>query len=87
MQDDAVCNAGSGSNLTEDGTVEGDASIMAGDGTYAAVGAAVGVTNPIRVAERLAAESHIPMPLGRVRPLYALPPGILELLCWHALYQ
>lgn len=42
MQDCPLCNAGMGSNLTESGIVECDASIMDGDGTFGAVGAVPG---------------------------------------------
>lgn len=43
MQDDPSTNAGRGSNLTEDGHVECDASIMSGDtGAFGAVGAVPG---------------------------------------------
>lgn len=41
-QDSEVCNAGKGSNLTEDGTAEGDASLMTDDGAFGAVGALSG---------------------------------------------
>lgn len=71
MQDAPSCNAGMGSNLTEGGRAECDASLMSGDGTYAAVGAAAGVAHPIEVAYTLAQESKLPMRLGRVRPMYA----------------
>ncbi len=37
-----MTNAGRGSNLTEEGLVENDASVMAGDGAFGAVGAAPG---------------------------------------------
>lgn len=44
LQDDPSTNAGRGSNLTEDGHVEGDASIMDGDsGAFGAVGAVPGI--------------------------------------------
>lgn len=42
VQDAAVTNAGTGSNLTMSGGVECDASIMSGSGTQAAVGAVPG---------------------------------------------
>lgn len=42
-QEAEVTNAGTGSNLTLEGSVEADASIMLGDKTFAAVGAAPGL--------------------------------------------
>jgi beta-aspartyl-peptidase (threonine type) len=52
LEDDPHFNAGLGSALTEDGTVEMDASVMAGDTLRAgAVGAVAGVRNPVRLAE------------------------------------
>lgn len=39
IQDDPCTNAGLGSNLTIDGNVECDASVMEGDGSFGAVGA------------------------------------------------
>ena len=71
VQSSQVCNAGIGSNLTESGHVECDASIMTGDGVFGAVGAAAGVAHPIQVALSLAKESRAPMPLGRIRPMCA----------------
>lgn len=46
LKDDPCTNAGRGSNLTEDGRVECDASIMDGDsGAFGAVGAVPGILN------------------------------------------
>ena len=43
MQDAPMCNAGAGSNLTLGGHAECDASVMAGDGAFGAVGAVSGI--------------------------------------------
>lgn len=43
MQEAEVTNAGFGSNLTLEGSVEADASIMLGDRSFGAVGAAPGL--------------------------------------------
>ena len=43
LQEAEVTNAGFGSNLTLEGSVEADASVMLGDKTFAAVGAAPGL--------------------------------------------
>ncbi len=42
MQDAPMCNAGTGSNLTLGGIAECDASVMAGDGVFGAMGAVSG---------------------------------------------
>ena len=43
LQEAEITNAGMGSNLTLDGSVEADASIMLGNNTFAAIGAAPGL--------------------------------------------
>ncbi|KAH9519544.1 taspase, threonine aspartase, 1 [Bulinus truncatus] len=70
MEDNELTNCGKGSNLTIQGTVECDASIMDGDTLhFGAVGALSGVSNPVTVAKYLLEEQKLgPLPLGRIRP-------------------
>ncbi|RWS28196.1 threonine aspartase 1-like protein [Leptotrombidium deliense] len=54
LEDNQITNAGFGSNLCNDGSVECDASLMDGDTLqWAAVGALNGIKNPIKVAKLL----------------------------------
>ena len=72
LEDDESCNAGKGSNLTLDGRVECDASIMDGEsGAWGGVAAVSSVRNPIRVATLLASDQmqEVPLSCGRVRPI------------------
>ncbi|KAK9837600.1 hypothetical protein WJX74_001192 [Apatococcus lobatus] len=75
LEDDAVSNAGFGSNLNFTGHVECDASVMAGDGMFGAIGAAPGIKNPGLAAGRLAQESRNPLTAGRVRPMFLAGDG------------
>jgi L-asparaginase / beta-aspartyl-peptidase len=59
LEDDPLFNAGLGSVLTEDGTVEMDASIMSGNGLRAGAVAMVrGVCNPIALARTVMDEGR-----------------------------
>ncbi|KAL6844208.1 hypothetical protein ACP4OV_025881 [Aristida adscensionis] len=77
LEDDPITNAGRGSNLTESGHVECDASIMDGStGYFGAVGAIRGVKNPIQVALNLAKEQMVGSALlGRIPPMFLVGEG------------
>ena len=77
LEDDPAANAGLGSNLTIDGTVECDASIMEGaDRTFGACGAVSGVRNPIALAARVLRQQQGPaLSLGRVHPVMLVSEG------------
>jgi len=53
MEDNPVFNAGTGSDLTIDGLIEMDASLMSQDGRFGGVAGIWGVKNPILVAEKV----------------------------------
>ncbi|KAJ8540037.1 hypothetical protein K7X08_026426 [Anisodus acutangulus] len=77
LEDDPNTNAGRGSNLTEDGHVECDASIIDGDsGAFGAVGAVPGVRNAIEIAALLAKEQISGSSLlGRISPMFLVGEG------------
>ncbi|KAF5451563.1 hypothetical protein F2P56_026661 [Juglans regia] len=77
LEDDPITNAGRGSNLTEDGRVECDASIMDGDsGAFGAVGAVSGVRNAIQIAALLAKDQIMGSSLlGRIPPIFLVGEG------------
>ncbi|GJX17421.1 putative threonine aspartase [Tanacetum coccineum] len=71
LENDPCTNAGRGSNLTEDGHVECDASVMDGNsGAFGAVGAVPGVRNAIKIAALLVKEQMSGSSLlGRIPPM------------------
>ncbi|KAL9176146.1 hypothetical protein ABFS82_02G159800 [Erythranthe guttata] len=77
LEDDPCTNAGRGSNLTEDGHVECDASVMDGEsGAFGAVGAVQGVRNAIQIAVLLAKEQISGSSLlGRISPMFLVGEG------------
>uniref|UniRef100_A0A0D9WBC1 Uncharacterized protein n=1 Tax=Leersia perrieri TaxID=77586 RepID=A0A0D9WBC1_9ORYZ len=80
LEDDPITNAGRGSNLTESGHVECDASIMDGTTTtFGAVGAVQGVKNPIQIALHLAREQMMGSSLlGRIPPMFLVGEGAFQ---------
>ncbi|PRP89601.1 threonine aspartase 1-like [Planoprotostelium fungivorum] len=95
MEDDPSTNSGTGSNMTEQGTVECDASIMSSQlgaegrsGAFGAVGAISGMKNPIRVAKALLTEEKKGrLPLGRIRPIFLVGAGATLWATEHGLEQ
>ncbi|EKM54492.1 uncharacterized protein PHACADRAFT_96391, partial [Phanerochaete carnosa HHB-10118-sp] len=76
LEDDQSLNAGFGSNLTVDGTVECDASISDGrTGDFGSVGAVAGINNPIRAARAVLDHSRESDSLGRIRPTMLVSSG------------
>jgi beta-aspartyl-peptidase (threonine type) len=53
MEDNPLFNAGTGSDLTIDGLIEMDASLMTQDGRFGGVAGIWGIKNPILVAEKV----------------------------------
>lgn len=71
LEDSPLTNAGCGSNLTWDGRVECDASLMDGDRLgFGAVGAVNRVKNPIYLAKSICLAQYQPLSLNRVPPRY-----------------
>ncbi|KAF8348325.1 asparaginase [Amanita rubescens] len=76
LEDNPRFNAGYGSNLTLDGHVECDASIMDGrTSDFGSIGAVSGVKNPIRLARYVLEYSRIPDKLGRLAPMTVVSNG------------
>ncbi|KAI6169400.1 nucleophile aminohydrolase [Pisolithus thermaeus] len=76
LEDDENINAGTGSNLTLDGTVECDAAIMDGrTGEFGSGGAVPGVKNPIKLAKAILCHSRLFDGLGRIPPLMLVSSG------------
>ncbi|ORY94820.1 nucleophile aminohydrolase [Syncephalastrum racemosum] len=76
LENDPATNAGYGSNLTRQGTVECDASIMDGQqGGFGAVAAVGGIANPIQAAYKMCKNGReLDMPAGLVPPMVLAGP-------------
>ena len=76
LENSPLTNAGLGSNLTLDGGVECDACIVGDDERFGAVGAASGITNPIRTAASLLTSARDDRHSnGLTPPVYLCGPG------------
>ncbi|KAF6761264.1 asparaginase [Ephemerocybe angulata] len=76
LEDDPALNAGYGSSLTLDGTVECDAAIMVGKGQrFGSVGSVPDVKNPVTLARAILEYSSKADKLGRVPPLTLVSQG------------
>ncbi|XP_012280720.1 threonine aspartase 1 [Orussus abietinus] len=76
LENSPLTNAGYGSNLTLDGKVECDASVM--DGTnlqFGAVGAVGGIKNPVVLAKRLCQQQSVETTHGRIPPSFLVGAG------------
>ncbi|SPO03961.1 related to asparaginase [Cephalotrichum gorgonifer] len=78
LEDKEVTNAGYGSNLCIDGTVECDATIVDHVGRSGACGAAPNIRNPIILAKTVLDKSMQPLTLGRVPPNLLVGKGATE---------
>jgi isoaspartyl peptidase/L-asparaginase-like protein (Ntn-hydrolase superfamily) len=59
LEDDPRFQAGTGSTVRLDGSIQMDASVMSGDGRYTAVAGLEQVRNPVRVAQALRQTPHL----------------------------
>ncbi|XP_041469207.1 threonine aspartase 1-like [Lytechinus variegatus] len=80
LEDSPCTNAGLGSNLTIEGSIECDAGIMDGDSLhFGAVGALGGIRNPVKVAKALLCEQRKGlMSYGRIPPCVMVGNGALQ---------
>lgn len=86
LEDSQLTNAGYGSNLTWNGSVECDASIMDGSNMqYGGVGAVSGIKNPITLARLICEKQNIKLSFGRIPPWYLTIDKILYFDFGHLL--
>ncbi|CUS10503.1 unnamed protein product [Tuber aestivum] len=77
LEDNEITNSGYGSNLSLDGTVECDASIMEESGRSGAVGAVWAFKNPSALARLVLDNTRKPLSLKRVPPILLVGHGAL----------
>ncbi|KAL9127711.1 MAG: hypothetical protein Q9217_003462 [Psora testacea] len=78
LEDKEITNAGFGSNLAMDGTVECDATMVDHYGRSGAVGAVGCIRNPIHLARLVLEHSTRPLSLRRVPPNLLVGPGATD---------
>ncbi|XP_044261710.1 threonine aspartase 1 [Tribolium madens] len=79
LEDDPLTNCGFGSNLTNEGTVETDASIMDGRTLiYGGCGALKNVKNPIELAYDICVKQLEPLPFGLIPPSFLVGKGAVQ---------
>ncbi|MCJ1268093.1 hypothetical protein MMC22_007979 [Lobaria immixta] len=83
LEDREITNAGFGSNLSIDGLVESDATMVDHYGRSGAVGAVGQIRNPIHVARLVLEHSTKPLTLKRVPPNLLVGPGAIEFAFQH----
>ncbi|PLB47255.1 asparaginase family protein [Aspergillus steynii IBT 23096] len=85
LEDSEITNAGYGSNLTIDGAVECDATVVNHQGRSGAAGAVANVKNPISLARVILETSSKPLSLQRVPPNFLVGPGATDFAYEHRL--
>ncbi|EAU37076.1 conserved hypothetical protein [Aspergillus terreus NIH2624] len=85
LEDAEITNAGYGSNMTLDGAVECDATIVNHLGRSGAVGAVAQVKNPISLARLTLDASSKPLSLQRVPPNFLVGQGATDFAYEHGL--
>ncbi|KAI8956948.1 N-terminal nucleophile aminohydrolase [Daldinia sp. FL1419] len=78
LEDKEITNAGYGSNLAIDGTVECDATLVDHFGRSGACGAVPNIRNPISLAKMILLSSNKPLSLRRVPPNLLIGEGAKE---------
>ncbi|KAM0815777.1 putative Asparaginase [Seiridium cardinale] len=85
LEDREITNAGFGSNLAIDGTVECDATIVDHFGSSGACGATPHIKNPISLAKMILVEGHKALSLRRVAPNLLVGKGAKEFATEHGM--
>ncbi|KAH9432357.1 hypothetical protein MCOR02_007060 [Pyricularia oryzae] len=85
LEDNIITNAGVGSNLCLDGTVECDATVVDHNGRSGAVGACSHVRYPVMLAEKILLESYKVLALRRISPILLVGEGARQYAKEHGI--